>query len=100
MRAILCGISRFHFLVISKQCFRLKTQLKGNIMNKDIIKGSWKELKVKVRKNWGNLTDDTVNKMTGSYEELAGALQKTYGYNKERIDQEIKKFTDTHNQDK
>lgn len=65
-------------------------------MNKDIVKGHWKEMKGKIKQQWGDLTDDDISKMHGSYEELEGALQKKYGYNKERIQKEIEKFVEMH----
>lgn len=63
-------------------------------MNKDIIKGKWKELKGKVKQQWGELTDDEISKMEGTYDELEGALQKHYGYRKDEIEKEIKSFVD------
>jgi uncharacterized protein YjbJ (UPF0337 family) len=55
----------------------------------DILQGKWHELKGSVKKQFGKLTDDDVLKMSGRREELNGALQKRYGYNKERADLEI-----------
>lgn len=63
-------------------------------MNNDIIKGHWKEVKGKLRQQWGKLTDDDISQLKGSYEELAGALQKRYGYQKEQIKKEIDTFID------
>ena len=45
-------------------------------MNNDIIKGNWKILKGKVKQQWGDLTDDEITQMKGSYDELEGTLQK------------------------
>lgn len=64
-------------------------------MNKDIIQGNWKEIKGRVRQTWGEFTDDEVEHMKGSYEELEGAIQKKYGYNKERTKKELDKFIDS-----
>ena len=64
-------------------------------MNDDIIKGHWKELKGKIKKQWGNFTDDDVAQMKGSYEELEGKIQKKYGYDKDRVTKEIKSFIDS-----
>jgi len=61
-------------------------------MNKDIIKGHWHEIKGKLKKQWGKLTHDEIAKMEGSSEELAGALQKAYGYEKDEAEKEITKF--------
>jgi uncharacterized protein YjbJ (UPF0337 family) len=61
-------------------------------MNKDIIKGNWKEVKGKIRQQWGKLTDDDVAKMQGSYEELEGKIQLSYGLQKEQAQKEINDF--------
>ncbi len=63
-------------------------------MNKDIVKGHWKEMKGKLRQKWGELTDDDVSQMQGTYEELEGVLQKKYGYKKEEVEKEIQTFVD------
>lgn len=63
-----------------------------NFMNKDILKGKWKEIKGQVKKHWGNLTDDELDKVNGQAEELSGLLQKKYGYDKQRAEKEIDQF--------
>lgn len=62
--------------------------------NEDIIKGKWKEIKGKVKQQWGKFTDDEVAQMQGSYEELLGNVQKKYGYQKEQAKQAIDEFLD------
>lgn len=68
-------------------------------MDEDIFKGKWKEIKGKVKQKWGKLTDDDVTQMQGSYEELAGKLQKTYGYQKDQAKKEIDNFIKEHKLD-
>lgn len=63
-------------------------------MNEDIVKGNWKEIKGKIRQQWGKLTDDDITKMQGTYEELEGKLQSTYGYQKDQTKKEINDFLD------
>ncbi len=63
-------------------------------MNTDIIKGQWHVIKGKLKEQWGELTDDAIMQMEGNAEELAGALQKAYGYKKEDAHKEINKFID------
>lgn len=63
-------------------------------MNKDIIKGKWKEIKGQLKQQWGKLTDDHIAQINGSYDELEGSLQKLYGYDKERAKKEIDSFLD------
>lgn len=61
-------------------------------MNKDILNGNWKELKGKIQKVWGRLTDDDLKKVEGNMNELSGRLQKVYGYTKEEATAEIDSF--------
>lgn len=66
-------------------------------MNKDIIQGNWTEAKGKVRQQWGNLTDDDISKMKGIYEELAGKLQASYGYQSDEAKKEVDAFIEQNN---
>ena len=61
-------------------------------MNEDILKGKWKELKGNVRQQWGKLTNDDIDRMKGSQEELSGLLQQRYGYERDQADREIKNW--------
>jgi len=58
-------------------------------MNWDRVEGNWKEFKGKVKQQWGDLTDDDLTVIEGSRDELAGRLQKRYGYEKDRARREI-----------
>ncbi len=51
-------------------------------MNWDIIEGNWKQLKGKVRDEWGDLTDDEVEQIGGKKDKLIGKLQEKYGWSK------------------
>ncbi len=42
-----------------------------------------------MRQQWGKLTDDDVERLSGKMEELSGILQQKYGYNKAKADAEI-----------
>lgn len=63
-------------------------------MNRDRIEGNWKQLKGKVKQKWGELTDDDIDQINGSYEILAGRLQETYGLSKEDAERRIKEFNE------
>ena len=47
--------------------------------NDDILKGKWKQLQGKVQQKWGKLTNDEIDQLEGSQEELEGLLQERYG---------------------
>ena len=69
-------------------------------MNKDILKGKWKELKGGLKQKWGKLTDDEITQIEGSYDKLEGTLQKRYGYQKDQASREIDAFLSKFEKDK
>ena len=52
-------------------------------MNWDQFEGKWKQMKGSVREEWGKLTDDDVDNISGKKEQLVGRLQERYGIAKE-----------------
>lgn len=67
-------------------------------VNQDILEGKWKQVKGKVKQQWGKLTDDQLDQISGRSEELAGLLQEHYGYSTARAQKEVEDFT--HNLEK
>ncbi len=61
-------------------------------MNGDIIKGSIKELRGKIRQQWGKLTDDQLDRFEGSRMELAGAIQKSYGMARDEAERQVQEW--------
>lgn len=61
----------------------------------EMMRGTWDEIKGKIRKTWGKLTDDDLAKAEGNWEELQGRLERTYGYTKDQAKEEIDKFKNT-----
>ena len=61
-------------------------------MNSDIFEGKWKQLKGKVKAQWGKLTDDDMDVAEGHSQYLAGKLQERYGITKEKAEEEIAEF--------
>jgi uncharacterized protein YjbJ (UPF0337 family) len=58
-------------------------------MTKLEIKGSWNEVKGKLKQKYAHLTDDDLLFVEGKDDELLGRLQKTLGRTKEEIRAEI-----------
>jgi uncharacterized protein YjbJ (UPF0337 family) len=61
-------------------------------MNKLQVKGSWNELKGKIKQQYGNLTDDDLVFSEGKEDELLGRLQKKLGKSKDEVRQMIEKL--------
>jgi uncharacterized protein YjbJ (UPF0337 family) len=60
-----------------------------SFMNKLQFKGSWNELKGKLKQQYGNLTDDDLVFAEGKEDELLGRLQKKLGKSKDEVRQMI-----------
>jgi uncharacterized protein YjbJ (UPF0337 family) len=72
---------------------------KEELMNKDIMQGKWREMKGKVKEQWGKLTDDDLDKIDGKSEQLLGLLQQRYGYARDKAEEEYKRFTDKYSRE-
>jgi uncharacterized protein YjbJ (UPF0337 family) len=58
-------------------------------MNKLQIKGSWNEIKGKLKQKYAQLTDDDLKYSEGKEDELVGRLQKKLGKSAEEVRQII-----------
>lgn len=58
-------------------------------MSWDLVEAGWKQLKGKVQKQWGKLTDDDFDVIAGRREELTGRLQERYAIEKAEADRQI-----------
>ena len=63
-------------------------------MNRHVFEGNWKQLRGKLRQQWGKLTDDDVQHLTGDFEQLAGIIQERYGRTKEQAYSDIDSWLD------
>jgi uncharacterized protein YjbJ (UPF0337 family) len=54
-------------------------------MDNLIVKGTWNELKGKLKQTYGNLTDDDLRYEEGKEDELLGRLQKKTGKTKDDL---------------
>jgi uncharacterized protein YjbJ (UPF0337 family) len=58
-------------------------------MNTDTLLGKWKQLKGQAKKKWGKLTDDELDRIEGSRDELVGLIQEHYGKTREEAEKEV-----------
>jgi uncharacterized protein YjbJ (UPF0337 family) len=63
-------------------------------MNKDILQGKWRQMRGEMKKWWGQLTDDELDKIEGDQDKLLGLLQEKYGYTREKAEEEISRRFD------
>ena len=65
-------------------------------MDSNVAKGNFKQLKGKIKKQWGKLTDDEIDQMEGSAEVLAGKLQERYGWDRTEAERQANEFKTRH----
>lgn len=61
-------------------------------MNNDQIKGNWKQVKGKIKEQWGKLTDDDLDVIAGKRDQLLGRIQERHGIVKEEADKQVREF--------
>jgi uncharacterized protein YjbJ (UPF0337 family) len=59
-------------------------------MNRDQFQGNWKQLRGKVREQWGKLTDDEFDRMAGNRDQLIGKIQERYGVARDEAERQVK----------
>jgi uncharacterized protein YjbJ (UPF0337 family) len=70
--------------------------IKESAMNNDKLEGNWKQLRGEVKRQWGKLTDDDVERVEGNRDKLAGIIQERYGVAKEEAHRQVDEWTDRH----
>lgn len=58
-------------------------------MNKDTLEGNWKQVKGEVQKQWGKLTNDSLDEIEGNRVKLSGKIQEAYGVARDEADRQI-----------
>ena len=61
-------------------------------MNDDRVEGNWKRFKGKVKEQWGKLTDDDLDVISGKRDQLSGKIQERHGIAKDEADRQISDF--------
>lgn len=61
-------------------------------MKNEKIKGNYKQLKGKIKKKWGRLSDDEIESTKGNWELLEGKIIERYGMLKEKAKEAINEF--------
>jgi uncharacterized protein YjbJ (UPF0337 family) len=67
-------------------------------MNQDVIQGRWKQIKGKLKEQWGKLTDDDLDVIAGRRDQLAGKIQERHGVARDEVERQLKDF-ETRNPD-
>jgi uncharacterized protein YjbJ (UPF0337 family) len=61
-------------------------------MNHDRIEGRWKQIKGKVKEQWGKLTEDDLDIIAGRRDQLLGRIQQRHGIAKDEADRQVRSW--------
>ncbi len=62
------------------------------MLNEDIFEGKWTQLKGKIKQQWGDLTDDDLDRISGKRDEIVGLVQERYGWERAKAESEFDRF--------
>jgi uncharacterized protein YjbJ (UPF0337 family) len=65
-------------------------------MNHDRLGGRWKQVKGKLKEEWGKLTDDDLDVIAGRRDQLLGRIQQRHGLAKEEARRQVESFERRH----
>lgn len=68
------------------------------IMNTKNQQTNWKELKGQIKSKFSKLSDSDIEGLNGHMDQLTSKVQKAYGYDKSRAEQECKTFNKSQEQ--
>lgn len=61
-------------------------------MNNDKVEGNWKQVKGKLKEQWGKLTDDDLDVIAGKRDQLLGRIQERHGIARDEADKQVRDF--------
>ncbi len=64
-------------------------------MNWDQVAGNWKQVRGKIREQWGDLTDSDLDVIAGRRDQLVGVLQERYGWAKDEASRRADMFIES-----
>ena len=63
-------------------------------MNSDRIRGQWKQVKGKIKEQWGHLTEDDLDVIAGKRDQLLGRIQQRHGVARDEAERQVRSFED------
>ncbi len=57
-----------------------------------LFKAQWKQMRGKIKEQWGDLTDDDLDKVDGQLDQLIGVVQEKYELTRAKAESEVTQF--------
>ena len=64
-------------------------------MNREQMAGSWRVVRGKVKEQWGRLTNDDLDVISGKHDQLVGKIQERYGKDRQQIEHDVDRWLET-----
>jgi uncharacterized protein YjbJ (UPF0337 family) len=64
-----------------------------SMINEQVFKGNWTEIRGRVKEKWGSLTDDDLVLAEGKLDQLVGIIERRTGESRERIEHVLDQIT-------
>jgi len=64
------------------------------MVNQQVLEGNWNEVSGKLKKKWGQLSDDELSSFKGNVEQLVGAIQRKTGESRQAIEDFLGEVSD------
>ena len=65
------------------------------MVNEQVLRGNWNEIRGKLRERYGQLTNDDVQQYEGNVDQLVGLIQRKTGESREAIEHYLDKLTES-----
>jgi uncharacterized protein YjbJ (UPF0337 family) len=59
---------------------------------KNMLGAKWKQMRGKVKEQWGKLTNNDLDRLEGKRDQLVGLIQERYGYSRHKAEQSVSQF--------
>ena len=66
------------------------------VLNESWLKGKWNVFKGKIQEEWGDLTNDDLDRAEGRRDQIVGAIQQRYGIAKDKAEEQVKSWEKRH----
>jgi uncharacterized protein YjbJ (UPF0337 family) len=63
-------------------------------MNRDMLRGQWKQIQGRIKNAWGELTDDDLARVEGDWDKLVGKIQERTGQVREDVERGLNNLLD------
>jgi uncharacterized protein YjbJ (UPF0337 family) len=61
------------------------------VMNDDVFKGQWRQMRGSLKSWWGRLTDDDLEEIGGQKDKLVGLVQERYGQTRDEAERDVER---------